>query len=127
MAVDEGLGATITLSTSSFETAAKIFSITPDPITREVYNTSTLATTGFHTKQGAELMDAGGFTIEFFHEGAEPPQTATAETVTITYPGGDSISASGICDSYTPPSAQIGQPMTASAHFTFLGTLTFAP
>ena len=125
MAVDEGLGATLTLSTSNFESSAKIISITPDPITREVYNTSHLGTTTFHTKQGADLMDAGGVTIEFFHEGTEPPQTSTAETVTITYPGADTIAASGICDSYTPPAAQIGQPMTASAHFTFTGAITF--
>jgi hypothetical protein len=126
MAVDEGLGATLTLSTSNFESSAKIISITPDPITREVYNTSYLGTTSFHTKQAADLMDPGGITIEFFHEGAEPPQTATAETITVTYPGADTMSASGVCDSYTPPSAQVGQPMIASAHFTFLGTVTFA-
>lgn len=125
MAVDEGLGASITLGTSNFESSAKIISITPDPITREVYNTSYLGTTSFHTKQVADLKDAGGATIEFFHEGAEPPYDAAAETITITFPGADTISGSGAFDSYTPPSAQIGQPMTASAHFTWLGTITF--
>lgn len=132
MAADEGRGATLTLGTSTWDTTALITSITPDPITREILNTSHLLTTNYHTKLVADLADAGGFSVEFHHDGdAEPPITGAAETATITYPlqgawsTGPLITASAQCDSYTPGAAEVGVLMKGQAHFTWLTAPTF--
>jgi hypothetical protein len=132
MAADEGRGATLTLGTSAFESTAQIISITPDPITRGVLETTHLTTTSYRTYTPEDLLDAGGFTIEFFHEGDEqPPISSAAETVTITYPlqgawsTGPLITGSGFFDSYTPGAAAVGELMRASAHVKWAGTVTF--
>jgi hypothetical protein len=129
---DEGRGATLTLGTSSWDTTALITNITPDAITRASLENTHLGTTNYRTFQPEELLTAGGFTIEFYHDGdAEPPINAAAETVTVTYPLQQAyataalITGSGFCDSYTPGSAEVGSLMKGSAHFVWAGGITF--
>ena len=130
-AVDEGQGATLTLGTSSWDTAARIISITPDAIMRESLNTSYLSTTTAHTFMPADLRDNGGFTIEFLHIDAVDPPYAVAETVTITYPTGSgqsvpaAISGSGFLTEYTPAGCVGGEVMKGQAKYQWAGTLTF--
>lgn len=132
MAADEGRGATLTLGTSTWDSTALITHITPDPLTRASLDTSHLTTTNYRTFMPEDLVDPGGFTVEFHHDGnAEPPIAGTAVTTTITYPipsggsTGASIAASAFCTEYTPGAAAVGELMKGSAKFKFTGTVTF--
>lgn len=128
---DEGQGATLTLGTSTWDTAALITSITPDAIMRNALETTHLGTTTARTFIPEDLRDNGGFTIEYLFIDAVSPPISTAETITITYPiqagnsTGGLITGSGFCTSYTPPSATTGEVMRGSATFKWASTITF--
>lgn len=132
-APDEGRGAILTLGTSAFETPTLITSITPDALTRASLETTHLTTATHRTFTPEDLIDAGGFTIEFFHDGDEqPPITAVPETITITYPKTDSawttaalITGSGFFTEYTPGSAVVGELMKGTAKVKWAGPVTF--
>ena len=129
---DDGLGATLTLGTSTWDTAAVITSITPDAITREALDTTHLGTTTAKTFIPSDLRDNGGFSIEFIADAAtSTPPMAAAETVTITYPppsgstNGATIAGSAFCTEYTPLSAAPGELMKGSAKWKWASTITF--
>lgn len=133
---DDGLGATLTLGTSTWDTAAVITSITPDAITREALDTTHLGTTTAKTFIPSDLRDNGGFSIEFIADAATSttnivPPMAAAETVTITYPppsgstNGATIAGSAFCTEYTPLSAAPGELMKGSAKWKWASTITF--
>lgn len=130
---DDGLGATLTLGTSTWEANAVITSITPDAITREALDTTHLGTTTAKTFIPTDLRDNGGFSVEFLADAANTvcPPMAAAETVTITYPppsgstNGATISGSGFCTEYTPLSAAPGELMKGSAKWKWASTITF--
>lgn len=130
---DDGLGATLTLGTSTWESNAVITSITPDAITREALDTSHLGTTTSKTFIPTDLRDNGGFSCEFTADAANTvcPPMAAAETVTITYPppsgatNGATISGSAFCTEYTPLSAAPGELMKGSAKWKWASTVTF--
>jgi hypothetical protein len=131
-AADEGRGATLTLGTSSWDSTALITNITPDALTRAALDTSHLTTTNYRTFIPEDLVDPGGFTIEFHHDGdAEPPISSVPETVTITYPlqsgysTGALITGSGFCTEYTPGAAAVGELMKGTAKFKWAGSVTF--
>ena len=130
---DDGLGATLTLGTSTWEANAVITSITPDAITREALDTTHLGTTTAKTFIPTDLRDNGGFSVEFIADAANTvcPPMSTAETVTITYPppsgstNGATISGSAFCVEYTPQSAAPGELMKGSAKWKWTGNITF--
>lgn len=131
-AADDGHGATLTLGTSSWDTTALITSIQCDPVKRDVLKTSHLTTSTYHSFIPEDLVDAGGFTIEFYSDGdAEPPILDVPETVTVTYPKqgsystGSLITGTGFCDEYTPAQFQVGELVKGSAHFKWAGTVTY--
>jgi hypothetical protein len=130
MAADEGRGTTVTFGTSSF--TAQYLEITPDAITRDMLETTHLGTITAKSFTAADLIDSGGFTATFFHDGDEqPPYNGAAETVTITDPlqsgwsTGPKIAGSAQVDSYTPGSKRVGELMQSTMHVKFVGTITF--
>lgn len=131
VAVDEGTGATLTLGTSSWETAARILSITPDAVMRDALETTYLATTTAKTFMPADLRDNGGFSLEFLHIDSIEGPFAAAETVTITYPTGTgqttpaTLSGSGFLVEFVPGNAAVGEIMKGSAKYKWAGTVTY--
>lgn len=133
---DDGLGATLTLGTSTWESNAVITSITPDAITREALDTTHLGTTVARTFIPSDLRDNGGFSCEFIADAGGgnattmPPMT-TAETATITYAppsgstNGATISGSAFCTEYTPQSAAPGELMKGTIKWKWASTVTF--
>ncbi len=135
IAADEGRGATLTLGTNTWDTNALITSITPEPVTRSPLETTHLGTTTARTFIPEDLVDNGGFTIEFLANGSDAnatlPVLQAAETVTITYAlvstsaTGQIITGSAFCTEYNPPTAQVGELLKGSAKFKWASTLTF--
>lgn len=133
----DGLGASLTLGTSTWETNTLITSITHEEATREALETTHLATTGARSFIPSDLPDNGGFTVEFIAD--RPSNTtntsiniliASAETATITFPvssgtNGATIAGSAFCTSYTPPSAAPGELTRGSAKFKWAGVVSF--
>jgi hypothetical protein len=131
VAVDEGTGATLTLGTHTWDTAARITSITFDTIARQSLETTYLATTSARTYMPEDLPDYGAITVEFLHIDSIAPPYAAAETVTVTYPtgSGQSVPAtaafSGFLVDYTPGSPAVGELMKGTAKWKITGVITF--
>ncbi len=139
VAADEGRGATLTLGTSTWETAALLTSIQPDAVTRAALETTHLGTTVARTFIPEDLVDNGGFTIEFLCNASDNsggtasqiPVLNAAETITITYAlvstssTGQIITGSGFCTEYTAGQAAVGELIKGSAKFKWAGALTF--
>lgn len=133
----DGLGASLTLGTSTWETNTLITSISPSGATREALDTTHLGTTGAKSFVPADLPDNGGFTVEFIAD--RPSNTsnttftllaAAAETATITYPpssgtNGATVVGSAFCTEYTPPSCSPGELTKGSATFKWASTISF--
>lgn len=130
-AVDEGAGATVTLGTATWDTAAKIVSVAFDAIARAALETTYLGTTGGRTFMPEDLPDYGSVTFEFLHIDSIAPPYAAAETITVTYPTavGQStpatVACSGFLLDYTPGGAAVGELMKGSAKYKFTGAMTF--
>ena len=93
MAVDTTLGTTVTWGTSTALNALKLMGVNVDGITRGEVDTSHLGTTGFKTKQPADLIDGGTLTITYQYDPTVViPISAAAETITIA-PGGQTSGA----------------------------------
>jgi hypothetical protein len=131
VAVDEGHGATLTLSSSTWETAALLTSVTWDAIARQSLETTNLATANGRTFMPEDLPDYGALTVEFYHIDAIAPPYAAAETVTVTYPigtgqsGAATIACSGFLTEYTPGSPVVGEIMKGTAKWKLTGAATF--
>lgn len=135
VAADEGRGATLTLGTNTWDTNALITSITPDAVTRSPIETTHLGTTVARTFIPEDLVDNGGFTIEFLSNSSDAnatlPVLQAPETVTITYAivstssTGHIITGSAFCTEYTPGAAAVGELVKGSAKFKWASTLTF--
>jgi hypothetical protein len=130
-AVDEGHGATLTLGTHTWDTAALIKSISFDAIARQALETTHLATANGRTFMPEDLPDYGSLTVEFYHIDAIAPPYAAAETVTVTYPigtgqsAGATIACSGFLTEYTPGSPAVGEIMMGTAKWKLTGPMTF--
>lgn len=134
-AADDGHGATLTLGTNTWEANALITSIQPDPVTRDVIETTHLGTSTAKSFIPADLVDNGGFTIEFLNNSSDAnatlPVLQAAETVTITYATvganstGQIITGSGFCTEYTMGQATSGEVIKGSAKFKWAGTVTY--
>ncbi len=135
VAADEGRGATLTLGTNTWDTNALITSIQPEAVTRAALETTHLGTATARTFIPEDLVDNGGFTIDFLSNGSDAnailPVLQAAETITITYAvvstssTGHIITGSGFCTEFTPGTAQVGELIKGSAKFKWASTLTF--
>lgn len=130
-AVDEGHGATLTLGTSSWDTAALIVSIEFDDIARQALETTHLATSGGRSFIPEDLPDYGAVSVEFLHIDAIAPPYAAPETITVTYPlgsgqsGAATIACSGFLLDYKPGSPAVGEIMKGTAKWKLTGAMTF--
>lgn len=134
---DDGLGTTLTLDNSTWETNTLITSISCDEATREALDTTHLGTTGAKSFIPADLPDNGGFTVEFIADQLSNTTNtsfniliASAETATLTYPpssgtNGATIAGTAFCTGYTPPSAAPGELKKGSAKFKWAGKISF--
>ena len=135
VAADDGHGATLTLGTNTWETNALITSIEPEAVTREALETTHLSTATARTFIPEDLVNNGGFTIEFLSNGSDAnatlPVLQPAETVTLTYAvigtnsTGHIITGSGFCTDYTAGKAGVGEIIKGSAKFKWASTVTF--
>jgi hypothetical protein len=136
VSADDGRGATLTLGTGTWDAAALITSIQPDAITRAALETTHLGTATARTFIPEDLVDGGGFTIEFLANGADSnsilPVLTAPETITITYApiGSNSTgqiitSTLAFCTEYTHPTAAPGELLKGSAKFKWSGVVTY--
>ena len=117
---DTGNGATLTLAlfdgTTAITAALDPISITLAPITAEVIDASTLATSGHREYIPGDLSDSGENTATFkWSTSATPPTLPSpAGTCTVTLPArtGETtpatVTGSGVITSFTPPSLENG-------------------
>ena len=104
-----GTGTTIAFATSAFQAAMNWESIRVNLGSRPVVPTTKLNATqpsstqyGGHTSIPGELWDAPVLTVEIQWDplaAAKPPMNAAAETVTITWADGSTLSGSGYISS----------------------------
>lgn len=122
VAPDHGQGATLTFA-SGF--GALALSMNWTGITREAIETTNLATTAGKTFQPSRIYDPGELAVELqLDSDLAPPITATAESVTITFPDAETRSASGFLTSFEMNVAG-EEVMTASATIKFTGAITW--
>ncbi len=132
---DDGHGATLTLGTNTWDTAALIVSIKPEAVTRSPLETTHLASSVARTFIPEDLVDNGGFEIEFLNNGSDAnatlPVLFAPETITITYAiistasTGQIITGSGFCTEYTMGTAAVGEIIKGTAKFKWASTVTF--
>ena len=135
---DVGTGASIAFGTTSWE--AEVTSINGTDITRSTHDTSHLGTSIWRTKMPGDLIDPGGLDVDVLFDGAQfagatseqyvSPITATAETITVTFPWGIStntalttgmsVSGTGFVESWSW-GVSLEDLMTASLHIQFSG------
>lgn len=124
-AVDIGTGASVVFGTSGI--AVNFTSMDLGEQSIEVIDTTHLGTANFKTVMGGDLKDPGEWTFEFqWDNEAGPAPSATAETVTVTFPQSTSnatsaatYAASGIIRSITYPTLGVDELQ--------MGTLVFKP
>jgi hypothetical protein len=119
---DIGQGAAISFSTGF---CARITNVDIGELTRAVVQTSHMGTTGGHTKMPGDLYDPGDVSVGLqFDTGTAPPILGTEETVTITFPDGETWAGQGFMRSF-----KVGVPMedlmTADAVIAISGSWTF--
>jgi len=129
MALDTGLGATIAFTTSSF--TASFTSLGGTEMSREMLDSSDLSTTDYMTKVVSDLVDPGGFDVEFLFDSALvlPPITAVAETITITFPNNATtaatIAGTGAFVSTSTPEIVVGSLMRGTGRIEWTDGITF--
>jgi hypothetical protein len=122
MALD-GTGTTITFGTTSF--TANLLSIDGPGAERGTINMSKMSSTTSEDFAPKGLYDGGELEMTIEHTGAQtPPIDQVAETITITWAGGQTTVFSGFCTGYKPK-AQIGERMEATLKIKVTGTVTF--
>jgi len=85
MVMDVGTGTTIAFGTSSF--SAEVLSLNGNDITRPDVDVTHMGSTNYMEFQPGDLADGGSIEMEIgFDPDAQPPVTAAAETITITFP-----------------------------------------
>lgn len=135
MALQTGSGATIAFGTAGF--TAKYTRIGGAELSREAIETTDLsvapasgATTGaYKTFVPDVLIDGGEFTCEFYWDpdstGEPPIDVLAAESITITYKSGATMSGSGFVTSYTSPEAEAGNLLSAEFTVKWAGAVSF--
>ena len=125
---DTGIGTTITF-TGSTAFIANVTSITWEGISRAALETTHLASGAWRTYMPGDLLEPGNLAIEMHFEAANsPPITATANTVTINFPGGGTTndwSATGFLTDFSVSAESDGGIQLASANLKLTGAVTF--
>lgn len=140
-AADIGTGTTLTLATSSWDTALEIINITWGAITREAIPTTHLSTPvvtpeatplfyfGTSTFIPGMLSDPGEVTFEVnFNPDIPPPIDGVDEVLTVTFLGPDDAAGAtwvttGHCTSFETSGTGVDTLMTASATFKISGNV----
>lgn len=106
---DTGHGATLTFGTSAY--AFNWTSIDSGEKSRPPIETTHLGTTGERTFMPGDLDDAGELTVPFQWDNTldEITTTTTAETITVTYPGGATLAGTGLITRVKRPNLQTGE------------------
>jgi len=92
-------GITITFDTGFF---AEILEVNGPDGSRESINTSHMGTLLAHTFTPAKLVDWGSLSVNIGFESWEtPPINSVAETVTLTFPNGDTWAFSGFMTGFS--------------------------
>ncbi|MCH8853917.1 MAG: hypothetical protein IID41_14890, partial [Planctomycetes bacterium] len=120
---DLGTGTSITFASGFF---AEITDVSWDGIEREFIDKSHMGSTDAREFLIGDLYDPGSLTIQIhFQEATVPPITGTFETVTVLFPGGASMAASGALQSFSI-SDPLEDKMVATAVIKFSGVITWA-
>lgn len=118
---DIGTGSTITFAGYS----AEVLDISWSGISREAIDISHMGTTGGRAFKPGDLYDPGEITVEYhFKSTAAPPMTATADTITITFPDLADWSAQGFMTGFEFHDP-LEDKMTARATFKITGAISF--
>ena len=127
MALQTGNGVTIVFGTSGF--TANYTRIGGTEMSRESIETTHLGTTDYKTFVPDDLIDGGEFSCEFYWDPASsssPPISGAAETITITYTSGETLSGSGFLTSSTGPDAENGSLLSGEFTLKWAGQPTYA-
>ena len=127
MALQTGNGVTIVFGTSGF--TANYTRIGGTEMSRESIETTHLGTTNYKTFVPDDLIDGGEFSCEFYWDPAMttfPPIDAVAETITITYVSGETLSGSGFLTSSSGPDAENGDLLSGEFSIKCAGHPTYA-
>lgn len=120
---DLGHGASITFASGFI---AKILSIDWGGISRAAIETTVLDTSGGKTFMPGDNYDPGQISVEMqFDSDAAPPITGAAETVTLTFPDGETWAASGFLTEFEIGNVTNEGVMTANATIKLTGSITF--
>lgn len=119
---DIGQGAAVTFSSGFL---ARATDLNWTGISRTSTDATTLATTGGRPKVFGKIYDPGALECTLQHDtDATIPIIAAAETVTLTWDDGQTMSASGALTEYSITPVTEDGIITASATITFSGNIT---
>lgn len=118
---DLGHGATVTWENGF---VANITAMSWSGITRAAVDSTTFSTSGGKTKLPADTYDPGTLTATIQHDPAgNLPITQAAESLTLTFPGNETMVASGFLSGYSITLAD-EEVTTAEVEITFSGNIT---
>lgn len=124
--MDQGFGISISFATSQW--SAELLDVTPPAATREAIDTTHMGLeSAFKTFDPSDLVDWGEAKLTVaFDPGTRPPIDQAKETVTITFPEGDTWAFSAFLTKYEPK-APMEEKMTADVTIKVSGNVTFTP
>ena len=116
-------GTTVAFGTSSF--SANITDFSWSGVSRGAVDTSTIASTAASFLPSG-IVDPGDLTLEIHSEGGNnvPPTDGDPETITINFPDGSSLAASGFVTGWDPASGSTGELVTGALTVKFTGAIT---
>lgn len=122
MATFLGHGTTITFSTGFL---ANILSLQMTGVERAAVEATTFGTTGGKAYVPGDLVDGGELVVEIQHDDtAVPPMEGAAETVTINWPGVETIAFTGFMTGYEISAAD-EEKVRATARIKVTGAITW--
>jgi len=121
---DIGDGATIAFTTSTFTGSWKTLQHTG--VARASVDTTHLGTTTAKTYMPGDLYDPGEISGTLSYDpDDQPPYNGAAETITITFPGGATMAATGFVTNFDEPSLENDVEMIASVTIKLTGSITW--
>ena len=121
-----GHGTTVAFGgTAAF--TAQFTSIGGGDVSRESIETTHIALNDAHkTFIPSDLIDPGEREFEFYYEtDKQPSMTSGVETITITYPNGETEACSGFFTSFSRPTMVSEDLLTATASVKLTGPITY--
>lgn len=131
MAADQGTGTTFTFAVSGFQTGAT-FTEASGSMSRGAVETTHLGSTGGREFAPEDLPDFGELTVTLDWDPAEFNVTGgqliavAAETVTVTFPTGDTYAATMFCTGVNWGPVRVNERMYANCTFKVSGAVTIA-